>query len=210
MNRLQVLSLFFSYAVAVPNPQTGVGVFPLPNCDPSYTITDQHTFEGDFVTGDYTVGGGKISRVKFIPAEHLTTILGGELNTGSSFSVGVTVTVGADISISEIVGLGLDASVSKTTTKEVSQGAGGACPTGPWKCALAVYPLFLLVAGQKHFASNSQCYTNGTAPPEPYKAKFPVEGDSGGVKSRVEVCACKNFEHWADNGAPSIACEGCA
>ena len=63
-NTLQFLSLLFSCAIAVPTPQD---VFPLLDCDPSYTITNQHTFEGQFVTGDYTVGGGEKSYIDFVP-----------------------------------------------------------------------------------------------------------------------------------------------
>lgn len=62
-NTLQLLALFLSCAIAVPTPQN---VFPLPDCDDSYTVTDQHTVEGQLVTGDYTVGGGKKSCVESI------------------------------------------------------------------------------------------------------------------------------------------------
>ena len=64
MNTLQLLSLLFSCAIAAPTPQ---GVFPLPDCVQKYTVTEQHFFEGKFITGDYTVGGGKKSYVEFIP-----------------------------------------------------------------------------------------------------------------------------------------------
>ena len=120
-------------------------------------------------------------------------------------------TVGAGLSISEIAGLDLSASVSKTTTKSTSQGASVPCPKGPWKCALAIYPEFLEVSGKHIPAQDVECYADFKIPPtKPYTVNFPVEGDSGGVKSRVGICACKNFAHWADDGAPSIVCERCA
>ena len=56
-NPLQLLTLLFSCANAVPI----LPITALPECNYAYTVTEQHTFEGDFVTGDYTVGGGKKS-----------------------------------------------------------------------------------------------------------------------------------------------------
>ena len=133
------------------------------------------------------------------------------MTDGSTYSVGVTVTVGGGLSLSEIAGLDLSASVSKTTTKSTSQGASVPCPSGPWKCALAIYPEFLQVSGEHFPAEIALCHSDlKIPPPKPYTVSFPVEGDSGGVKSRVGVCACQNFAHWADEGAPSIVCESCA
>ena len=119
--------------------------------------------------------------------------------------------IGVDISISEIVGLGLSATISETTAKTLSQGVSEDCPKGPWKCAIAIYPYLLEVSGYKKSAIDSRCYSHFKVPPSgPYTVRLPIIGESGGVKSRVEVCACKNFKHWADNGAPSIVCDGCA
>lgn len=187
---LQLLSLLFSCAIAVPTPQD---VFALPDCSDTYNVTNQYTFEGQFISGDYTVSGGST------------------LTDGSTYSVGVTVTIGADLSLSQIAGLDLSATISTTTTKATSQGASVPCPEGPWKCALAIYPEFLQVSGTEIFSGNTECYRNSKVPPSsPYTVSFPVEGDSGGVKSRVDICACQNFAHWADQGAPSIVCESCA
>ena len=55
------------------------------------------------------------------------------LTAGSTYSVGVSVTIGAGLSISKIAGLDLSASVSKTTTKSTSQGASVPCPKEPWE-----------------------------------------------------------------------------
>ena len=118
--------------------------------------------------------------------------------------------LGGGLSIADIAGLDLSASVSETTTNAVSQGASGPCPAGPWKCALAIFPQLLEVSGEQIPESNPECY-GGTPPPStPYDLTFPVKGDSGGVRSRVEICACNNYAHWADSGAPSIVCGDCA
>ncbi|KAL6722221.1 hypothetical protein ACLMJK_001328 [Lecanora helva] len=189
MRTYYILSLFLGTVLAAPAPQN---VFPAPYCEIQYTKDSEDHVEGDLKTGDYTVAGGS------------------GLTTGSSFSTSVTVTVGADISVSDIAGLGLSASVAKTTTKTTSQGASVPCPQGPWKCALAIYPEELKVSGQKE-AANRYCSEeekDGKLP-DPYTVFYPVENDSGGIKSRVEVCACKNYDHWDDKGAPSIKCDTC-
>ena len=133
------------------------------------------------------------------------------MTDGSTYSVGVIVTVGAGLSLSEIAGLDLSMSVAQVTTKATSQGASVPCPPGPWECALAIYPEFLQVSGKQIPSDENLCYSDSKFPPStPYTVSFPVEGDSGGVKSRVDVCACQNFPHWADAGAPSIVCATCA
>ena len=48
--------------------------------------------------------------------------------TGSSFSVGATVTVGIDVSLAEVAGAGLSASVATTETEGTSQSASVALP----------------------------------------------------------------------------------
>ena len=72
MNKLHILSLFLSGVLAIPAPQVADVVLPPPpNCRDIYTISNQHDLEGDLITGDYTVGGGKKPQVVLIPQSYL-------------------------------------------------------------------------------------------------------------------------------------------
>ena len=130
------------------------------------------------------------------------------MTAGSAFETSVTIETGIDVSVSDIAGVGLSVSVSKTTTKQTSQSASAPCPEGPWKCALAIYPEMLKVTGQLQ-AANDYCDERDDLP-DPYVVYYPVENDTGGIRSRVEICVCTNFDHSDDEGAPSVKCDNCA
>ena len=134
---------------------------------------------------------------------------GASLSKGSTFSVSVTWTVGIDagITIEEIFSLGLSVSVSKTETEGISEGVSVPSPKGPWNCALAVFPEMLDVKGKKS-GTNDMCLGQGY--PKPFDVQFPALGDTGAPRSRVEICACSNYPHANDAGAPMQKCNGCA
>ena len=100
--------------------------------------------------------------------------------------------------------------MSTTETRGTSQGASVSCPVGPWKCALLFLPDILSVSGQKsvHGQSGATCdkdeYHVG-----PYTVELPVIGEEGGATGRVEYCACRNYDHWNAEGAPSRSCDPC-
>lgn len=189
---VQILALFGSVTASpVPDPQN---IFPPPTCiegdgQVKYTVDSQKHIQAPQIIGDYTVSGGD------------------SLTKSSTFSQGTTVTVGTDLSLAKIVGVGLSASVSYTTTKSTTEGASAPCPKGPWKCGLAIFPSMLEVKGQQ-LAKHKHPQPCKKVP-APYTVQYPIIGESGAVQARVEVCACKNFKHWADKGAPSIVCDIC-
>ena len=126
----------------------------------------------------------------------------------SSFSVSVEVDVGIDLGLekdfAEIAGdAGISASVTTGTETGITQGISKNCPDGPWKCALIIWPEVTEVSGMQVQYDLATCTDLGS---EPYQVQYPQKRPDGTYGGSVDVCACKNFAHWADNGAPSIVC----
>ena len=127
--------------------------------------------------------------------------------TQQSYSVAVTVEVGIDLGLDleDIAGeAGISASVSTTTETGTTQGVQKNCPDGPWTCALIIWPSVTQVTG-------TQTPLTALCTPEdenakPFTVQYPTKGPDGLQGGRVDVCACQNFAHWADDGAPSIPC----
>ena len=139
------------------------------------------------------------------PGRSLTKVYKGcQLLQQSTYSVGVSVEVGADLGLDfgEIVSLGLSASVSQTTEGGSAQGAQVECPEGEWTCSIAITPTVLEVTGTKEVVDGSANMASCDTKEEEYVVQFPKKGADGTVIAATEICACKNKEHWADNGAP--------
>lgn len=135
-----------------------------------------------------------------------------QLSDQSSYSVGTTIEVGFSLglNVGEIIAAsgGLDVAVSITKETSEAQGAQLNCPTGPWTCALIIYPGMTRLKGSqfKYATSVHQCLDEDKSTEQPYSVPVPKKALDGTSTSRIDVCACKNFEHWADNGAPSTVC----
>ena len=80
--------------------------------------------------------------------------------------------------------------------------------TDRYTSALLIFPELVEVSGT--MTQKNKGITPCKKVPQDYTAQLPVFGSSGNVRSRIEVCSCSNFEHWADNGAPSLHCPNCA
>lgn len=130
-----------------------------------------------------------------------------EITQGSSFTVGTTITVGisADLDLDDISeDAGVSASVSTTTLHGETGSVSLECPVGPWTCALIITPPVTIITGTAT-QLNAYCLAVGT--PEPYTVELPELEPSGVMQGgHVDICACQNFAHWADAGAPSIVC----
>ena len=191
----------------------------------NYSVESQEIMSGAPQTGDYTVKGGKFSRHEAL--NPLSQRPGESLSQTSTFSVGTTVTEGVDVGLAKVASLGLSYSVSTTTTKSTTEGGTLTCPPGPWywyvlrhllcsstvpltrlNSALQIYPEVVRVQGE--MTQKNQGIQPCTKVPQHYDVQLPVYGDSGNVRSRLEICSCGNFEHWADKGAPSLHCQDCA
>lgn len=207
MKQLQILAICIASAMAAPAPQN---VFAPTYCQTKYEIDTQGEEAGGQITGDYTVSGGKLPRTECLSLI-LTSRLGSELTQGSTFETSVTIETGVEISVSDVARVGLSVSVATTTTKSTGQSATVPCPEGPWKCALAIYPEMLKVTGNE-VAANDYCKDRDDDDelPNPYTVYYPVENETGGIRARVEICACTNFDHADDEGAPEIKCGDCA
>ena len=137
-----------------------------------------------------------------------SSCLGCTATQGSSFTVGKTVTVGAslDLDFEDIVAkAGITSSVSITTLDGETGSVSLECPKGPWTCALIITPPVTVVSGTAT-ALTATCQPVG--PAEPFTMALPEKMGPDGIMmgGHVDVCACQNFAHWADNGAPSIVC----
>lgn len=183
------LSLYKGNATPIDAPVEG----PCFDNGPSYSVTSTETNQiGSPVVGDYSCVG--------------TSGCSGQ--AGNEFSVSVEVSVGVDLGLDvEAISAeaGISAAVSISTETGNTQGVQINCPTGPWTCALIIYPPVTIVSG---IQSKVDAYCIPIPSEEkPYTASFPEKTVNGElVGARVDVCACQNFAHWADKGAPSTPC----
>ena len=97
-------------------------------------------------------------------------------------------------------------SIGKTTG--TASTAGKECPTGPWTCALVFSPNVLHVEGTQTKGASNPCGSSTEGPGSPYNVDFPKANSDGVYGGGIDVCVCKEFDHWADNGAPSLVCPG--
>ena len=127
---------------------------------------------------------------------------------GNQFGVDVTVEVGLDLGLDleDITGeAGISASVSVSKETASTQGVTNTCPDGPWTCSLIIYPPVTIVSGTQ-IPLSLECNKDPSAA-QPYTVKFPEKVSDGLlVEDRTDICACKNFAHRANFGAPSIVC----
>lgn len=117
----------------------------------------------------------------------------------------MTVTVGGSIDVSKVAGAGLNTEVSTTTTKGTGDGLQVQCD-GPWVCNILLTPKLLEVSGDKQ--GYNTCTNKKSGEPEPYTVRFPITRN-GTPKATAAVCACKNYPHWADPGAPKPCPKDC-
>ena len=130
------------------------------------------------------------------------------LTEGSSYSIGVSVTVGGSLGLDfgGIVSAGVDASVTKESVTETAQGSEVKCPEGKWTCSLKITPDVVRVKGKKLQYDTKAC-------------SWPKDGDAFDISlpkmvgkmlsTKIEPCACKDYSHWADKGAPPLCPEPC-
>lgn len=108
-------------------------------------------------------------------------------------------TAGVDLSLGEIVGAGVSGSVSITTAKGTVNTSSVTC-TGPWTCSIIVTPVVVQVKGIKKI---TPCANSGSQGSEgPYDVTFPETNDDKLPVGNTKPCACPDFEHWEDPGAP--------
>ncbi|KAG8525753.1 uncharacterized protein KY384_000513 [Bacidia gigantensis] len=187
------LGLLWSKANAVPFGGGMGNCYSPGNPVKQYDVTNTaKNWQGDPVVGDWSCVG-----------------TGGTCNmaTQQSYSVAVTVEVGFDLGLDfeKIAGsAGISASVSTTTETGTTQGISKNCPDGPWSCALIIWPAVTKIEGIQ--TPLTALCTVETENAKPYTVQMPEVGPDGLVGGHVDVCACKNFAHWADPGAPSIVC----
>ncbi|KAH8891204.1 hypothetical protein GQ53DRAFT_151483 [Thozetella sp. PMI_491] len=192
MHSINSIALLLAGALtarAIPSPQIAI---PPTNALACPVIESQHQATGQAWQSAGTAHGG----------EPFTLTEG--------YSVGTTWQVGADlgINVKDIISLGISSSVSETITQSVNIGVGKTCPPGPWRCGLIVHPGVWQVDGHVEYHVQPSCSEPKQAgkDDEPYSVQIPRVDKAGNPFFDAEVCACKNAEHWADNGAPSIVC----
>ena len=131
------------------------------------------------------------------------------LTNEASFTAGASIEVGGELGLG-IKELSVGVSGSYTTTEESGQADGAQmnCPKGPWYCALVITPAVTIVKGIKQdieeVDDDRMCAPKGD--PQPWTAFLPQTKDGKLKSSGIDVCACPDYEHWADPGAPSIVC----
>ncbi len=124
----------------------------------------------------------------------------------SGFSVGVTITKGVNLDLAKIVGAGVSTSVATSKTTSNTQGVTANCPKGKWHCSLSIRPQLVEVSG-----TISTTLSHCSVQHDPYTVIFPKTGKDGIKGAEATLCVCKNKEHWADPGAPTLACpQDCA
>ncbi|KAI0005276.1 hypothetical protein F4779DRAFT_633515 [Xylariaceae sp. FL0662B] len=143
---------------------------------------------------------------------------GADLQITEGHTVGTTWTVGGGlgVSVGDIIGVdgGLSGSVSETVEDSVEEAVTYHCPDGKWRCSILVYPGMSRVKGHmKKLGSDDSCpgntktnYDNGVSDGDQYEVMIPRKDASGNGHSRVEICTCKNYDHWGDAGHPDLFC----
>ncbi|KAL8651756.1 MAG: hypothetical protein Q9226_004561 [Calogaya cf. arnoldii] len=195
-----LLTLAASSVLATPvaKPQM---VFAPNYCKVKYTVEkEEPKMDVAGIVGDYSIPG------KYGAGEGEG---GGEFTEGSNYAVETTVTVGINIGLSDVVEAGVGASVAITEQKGTSQAATVPCPKGEWQCGMLVFPDIMVVSGQKEAAEGSENYCTEASGLGPYTVELPILGKDGGPQAAVDICACKNFPHWEDEGAPELKCDEC-
>ncbi|KAL8846329.1 MAG: hypothetical protein Q9221_008569 [Calogaya cf. arnoldii] len=196
-----LLTLAASSVLTTPvaKPQ---GVFAPSYCKVKYTVEEEEPKQDVAgIVGDYSIPG-KYGEGK--DAEG-----GGQFTEGSNYAVETTVTVGINIGLSDVVEAGVGASVAITKQHGTSQAATVPCPKGEWQCGMLIFPDIMVVSGQKEPADGSAPYCDDEDGMGPYTVELPILGKDGGPQAAVDVCACKNFDHWDDEGAPELKCDVC-
>ena len=197
-------------AIALPSPDRPLTCM---SRDPAYRVDTQITGPGAPVTGDLTCdgsGGSKLLKSSPSLTMELPILINFQacvLSSEVSYTVGVTVQVGGNLGLNfeQIVSAGVSAAVSTTTETGNTQGVQKTCPDGPWKCSLIITPSMVTVTGTQvpHYPCDAQL---DEANAKPYTVQFPKKGADGLAGAAYDVCACQNYESWADPGAPSIVC----
>lgn len=202
---------FFSH-LAHARPQGGV------NTHPCFPMTDYDKSGETEVAGKPiqlptsctpTGGDGIVFSIKRVTFCGWTFFLGCTVGSEESYTVEITTTIGAELGldIPEIGTLAISGSVSRTEGKGTTDTASGNCK-GPWVCSAIITPTMVEVSGSKiSYDSGDSCSRNEKR--EPYTVQFPKVGSSNNPVINLEVCACTNKEHWADEGAPKPCLENC-
>ena len=165
----------------------------------NYNITSQQELAGPSQQGDYSVSGASGS--KFSPYRPCyrsrnsqdPSHIASTLSQSTSYSVGVTIDVGLNIGLDlgSIVSAGLTSSVSLTTIKGTTDGAGDTCPKGAWYCSLDITPTMVKVSGM--VTPYNSCIEGPGGPVQPYTVTFPKTGSDGNPYIDVRMCTCQNL-----------------
>ena len=137
---------------------------------------------------------------------HTNLFLACSVGKEESYSVAVTRSVGVSLDLSEIVAAaGVEASVSITEEKGTTDTAGTEC-TGPWTCSIVVIPTLHQVKGEK---TETPCNESASPSTSPYDVTFPVIREDKLAVVHIAPCACPDYLHWEDKGAPDKCPKNC-
>lgn len=164
-----------------------------------YKITSQQELAGPSQQGDYSVSGASGSKFSPYRPSHRSrnsqdpSHIASTLSQSTSYSVSVTIDEGLNIGLNlrDIVSAGLTSSVSVTTTKGTTDGAGDTCPEGAWYCSLDITPTMVQVSGT--VTSENSCMEGPAGPVQPFTVTFPKTGSDGNPYIDVRMCTCDNL-----------------
>lgn len=135
------------------------------------------------------------------------------LTITETHEVGTSWTKGFDlgVSVDKIIGVGagLSGSVSKTVADSTAEGVEYECPDGDWHCSVMVYPGMKLVKGhlEEMKGNDAGCSVSPSDHGGDFELKIPRSSAGGNKKSSVQLCTCKNLDHWADPGHEALLCQ---
>lgn len=139
------------------------------------------------------------------------------LSISETHTEGISWTIGGDLGISA-GDLSLTGSWSVAESVEDSFGAGWEddCPEGQWRCSIVITPRVVHAKGHlKEMGPDDNCevstiaeYDGGKEGQE-FEYDIPIKDNSGNAVLSVELCTCKDREHWADPGHLDLCPEDC-
>lgn len=132
-------------------------------------------------------------------------------------TIGTTWTVGGELglSVGDIIGAdgGLSGSVEETVEDSVEEAVSYDRPDGKWRCGILLYPGMSYVKGHMKnidsdgsWSGNTKTNYDNVSDGDKYELMIPRKDASGNGNSRVEICTCKNYDHWGDVGHPDLFC----
>ena len=130
----------------------------------------------------------------------------------TSHSVGITWEKGGEFGIGggDLVTLaaGASFSVAEQVTDATAESGDKQCPEGPWHCSAVFYPWGVKMSGHFHKLSPTEscgtaalgAWTHDVEEGTAWEAWAPKKDASGNGFGALEICTCKNMEHWVSFG----------